>query len=103
MFREVVEYRRANHVHLQSVLERILERGLRQRRRQTQATQFGGDLGMDQSEHTSSHGVFKVGYFSVALDLEAASGYLLRRLRLAAGNPPSHHWLFPLVVSVTAR
>jgi hypothetical protein len=34
---------------------------------------------MDQSEHTSSHGVFQVGYFSVAFDLEAAGGYLLRR------------------------
>jgi hypothetical protein len=35
---------------------------------------------MEQSEHLSGQGVFKVGYFSVALDFEAACGYHLRGL-----------------------
>ena len=49
---------------------------------------------------TSSHAVFQVGNFSFALDLEAAGGYLLRHLGLAAGNPPSHSGS---PCSVTAR
>jgi hypothetical protein len=55
---------------------------------------------MDQPEHISGDTVFKGGYLSFALDLEAARGYLLRVFVTCGRQSPIPSLVFPRVRNI---
>ena len=53
--------------------------------------QLARNFSVDKLQHISAEAVFKIGYFSVLLDFEAAGGHLLLRSRSSPKYSPRDH------------
>src|SRR5258706_16462764 len=96
VFRYVFPHRRTNDVYLEIAFPGPAKSSFRQSGRKTQMTQFFGNFSVNQLQDISAQTVFKIGHFTVLLDFEAASRYLLRLRRLAVKDfPHGLNALFP--------
>ena len=84
VFRYVFPHRRTNDVYLEIAFSGPAKSSFRQSGRKTQVTQFVGNFSVNQLQDISAQAVFKIGHFTVLLDFEAASRYLLRLWRRLA-------------------
>jgi hypothetical protein len=88
MLRYVFPHRRTKDVYREIAFSGPVKGSFRQSGRKTQMTQFFGNFSVNQLQDISAQTVFKISRFTVLLDFEAASRYLLRLRRLAVKDFP---------------
>jgi hypothetical protein len=81
VFGDVVADERADNIDLVAFFAGPFQSAFGEGGSETHATQFFGDVGVDELKNVSSEAVLKKSDFAVALDLDAPADYFLGRHR----------------------